>query len=185
MPATAQELVAVVNGLVSCRMSLGDIDLMTWADGTVMTRAEWREILALTAYVGQCRRKPPGQRKAMRLLRSLLNPEKQRSLKRNRCFYVTSKSGATFRFWPKTGWSERVERHGSRYYVVSRFCLHDPEGLDKIPPADVIIAHLLLISVDEGRFIEMANEHEISRQLWNGEYLRRVREARIEREAAL
>ncbi|HXJ56432.1 MAG TPA: hypothetical protein VNU68_07180 [Verrucomicrobiae bacterium] len=183
MPGTDEELIALVNGLVSCRIGCGEIEDIRWADGTPISRAEWRSAMLMVEYIGRCQRKPPGQRAAMRLLRSLLSPEQRRTLRVSKCFYATSPGGATFRFIPRVGQTARVERHGSRYFRVSTFCLHDEEGTDKMPPADIALAHMLLIKADEERFFAMANEHKDSPQMWNGEYLRGLRRAREEREA--
>jgi hypothetical protein len=176
MPARDDELIALVNGLVSNRIGLGEIDSIRWADGTEMSRQEWRNVLTMVEYVGKGMRKPPGQRKAMRLLRSLLSADQRRMLAQRKCFYARSRSGIMFRLWPRVGLTERVERHGSRYFRKSAFCLHDEQGIDKMPPADITVAHLLLIRADEERFLAMANEHRDESQLWNGEYLRRMRQ---------
>lgn len=185
MPYTYEELTAVVDGLVTDRISPSTLEDLRWADSTAPTAEEFRTIRAMYGYTlwYNHRNRPIPQRKAMRLLRTLLSPEQRRTLRAGRYFYVTTRSGATFRFWPRAGSTDRVARHGTRWYSKSSFCLHDAENDQQMPPADLVIAHLLLISADEAKFLEMANEHKNRSQLWNGEYMREMRQARIERES--
>ena len=182
MLGTDQELIALVEGILTDRISPMQLDDLRWADSTAITERESLDVLTMYAYALRQRRRnrPIAQRKAMRLLRTLLSPEQRRTLRSGRYFYVTTWSGVTFRFLPRCGFTERVERHGKRWYSRSHFCLHDDN--EELPPADIVMAHLLLIISNEGKFLAMANEHETRRQLWNGEYIRGMRRARIERE---
>ena len=47
------------------------------------------------------------------------------------------------------------------------------------PPADVTIAHLLLLWSDEAEFLRLANATRNRSDLWNGEYMRRMRNRRV------
>lgn len=185
MPGAVEEMIALIDGLLSDRISPSQLEDLRWADATPPTPDELRGALNMYAYEVRRRRRvrPIAQRKGMKLLRSLLSDEQRKSLRAGRYFYVSTKSGATFRFLPRSGFTERVARHGKRWFTKSHFCLHDPEGDDQMPPADIVIAHLLLILTDEKRFLAMANEHLSESRLWNGEYVRRFREARRERQA--
>jgi hypothetical protein len=186
MPGTTDEFIALVDGLITARIAPDQLDDLRWADETPPTHDELRGLLGMYAYEVRRRRryKPVAQRKAMKLLRSLLSAEQKRSLRAGRYFYVTTKSGATFRFLPRSGFTERVERHGKHWFMKSHFCLHDAESSDQMPPADIVVAHLLLINADEGKFLAMANEHASQSQLWDGEYMRRMRRHRMERQNA-
>lgn len=185
MPPTPAELNQIVNGLVTHEIRPDDVETIIWSDGSAITDREIRDVVALFVYALQLRQSKhlKGQRKAMRLLRSLLSAEQRRQLRRSRYFYATTASGVVFRFIPRRGLTERVILHGKRFYAASHFCLHDPEDDDQMPPADLTVAHLLLITTDEPRFLEMANEHAVLSHLWNGDYLRRVRRRRAERES--
>lgn len=67
---------------------------------------------------------------------------------------------------------QAVERHGSREFAVGpTFCLHDPEQV--LPPADVSLAHLLMLRTDEPGFVSAANQYESRSMLWNSDWLRR------------
>lgn len=118
----------------------------------------------------------------MRLLRRLLSAGQRRQLRRLRYFYATTPTGATYRLDPRRAHAERVERHGprGRWYAKRSFCLHDDHDADKMPPADVTTAHLLLLMADEAAFLEMANETRRDDQLWNGDYLRRMRRRHLQ-----
>lgn len=149
-----------------------------WADGTDISDAEGLDVLALRIYVRRRRdlaARKPAQRKARRLLRSLLAPRQRSELRRLSYFYVTTPGGTTYRLDPRRGYAERVERHGRKWFVKRAYCLHDEPDEGKLPPADVTIAHLLLILADEPTFLATANESRRDDQLWNGAYLRRMR----------
>jgi hypothetical protein len=98
-------------------------------------------------------------------------------------FLATCPSGHTYRLTPRRGLAERVTFHGRRWFVSVAYCLHD-DGPDRMPPADVTLAHLLLLLSDETGFLLLANASDRRDQLWNGPYRRRLRAARIARAAA-
>jgi hypothetical protein len=111
---------------------------------------------AMVEYLQHRRRQ--GNRRALRLLRSLLDPEQRACLRRNRHFYVTAASGKTYRLIPGTGGAQEVERHGRYWYVRDLFCLHPPrDEHPEIPNADTTIAHLLMLRYDERAFVREAN----------------------------
>lgn len=176
MPGTPDELVALA--ITWSEDSLIPPPGHRWADGTDISDAEWRDVLALRAYIRRLRereRHKPAQRKARRLLRSLLTPRQRAELRRLRYFYATTPGGATYRLDPRRGYAERVERHDRKWFVKRAYCLHDQCDEGKMPPADVTVAHLLLLLADEPAFLATANETRRDDQLWNGEYLRRMR----------
>lgn len=120
------------------------------------------------------------QRRALRLLRSYLTEDQKAELRRSRKFTVRGPSGNVYRLIPNTGAVQRVSIHGKNGYIESLYCYHDPER--ELPPADLTLAHLLLLANDEERFLREANEHVFEHTMrWNGEWLRRLRQARIER----
>ncbi len=165
-----------------------EIDAVRWEDGTPATPEEFRDIVLLRAYafrqIERRRRRASGpQRRALRLLRSLLSGEQLRQLRSNREFLATAASGNTYRIDPRRGITEQVTRHGRRWFVLRRFCLHDSEE-GKMPAADLAIAHLLLLLSDEAEFLRLANATYMRDQLWNADYRRRLREARALREEA-
>jgi len=160
----------------------------TWADGTAATDDEMHDIRLLLLYEAelQAERKArcsKAQRTAMRLLRSFLSDSQKSQLSARGCFDVVTPSGRSFRFWPRRGLAEQLERHGKRLYSIIGFCLHD-EG-SQMPTADVTLAQLLLLSVDEEEFLRLANHRRYSLSLWDGEWRRRLNAAARERAAAL
>ena len=175
MPGTPHELAQLADGE-------GYPDDFRWLDGTELTPDEWREVLALRAYLAQMRhrkgRDRKGQRRAMRLLRSLLTPEQRRRLRTSKNVLVHT-TGGTYRLWPGQGLAEAMERHGKNWYCRTQFCLHDEPDENAMPPADVAIAHLLLLMTDEGEFLRLANATRNRSDLWNGDYLRRMRNRRV------
>jgi hypothetical protein len=158
-------------------------DFVDWES---LTADDARDILARTRYEIQFnrvseRRRLHGapQRRAQKLLRSLLNQNQLQTLKVRGYFFVRGSEGGLYRLNPRFGGACRVEKHGTRYFAVERYCLHDPDNV--MPPADVTIGHLLLLRADEPEFLRLANATATLDQLWNGDYLRRLREARIRR----
>lgn len=135
------------------------------------------------------RRKALGgpQKRALRLLRGLLSDEQVAQLRRSRSFRITLPSGRTYGFSPNSGAVRLLERHGSRWFMVGLYCLHEEpldmfaaEGMpgmvtvDAIPLADRTIAHLLLLLADEGRFLAEANYTPFRRHMgWDPEWMRR------------
>lgn len=118
-------------------------------------------------------RRSAAQKRAMGLLRSLLTPEERAHLRRThgRCFHVVGSAGGVYRLRPRSRSAERVEKHGSRWFAVERFCYHDPDN--ELPPADVTIGQMLLLRCDEPGFRAAANVTPALDMLWNGDYLRR------------
>lgn len=165
---------------------------LRWLDGMPITTREADDIRALIAYRGnqlQRRwwkaRRRNAQRRALCLLRRYLSPSQAESLRRRGEFLATMPSGATYRLDASRGRTERVVRHGRRWFVRVRFCLHETDDTpdDAMPPADMSLAHLLLLHADEGEFLRLANATPASDMLWNGDWLRRLRAARLERSA--
>jgi hypothetical protein len=148
-------------------------DMADWRD---WSEREQEDAVALALYILRCRRRKGPQRRAMRLLRSWLSAAQREQLRRNRSFVARGSRGGRYRIVPGTGVTQRIERHGKRDYARSSYCLHPDEW---IPPADIAIAHLLLLRTDEAAFLRRANEHRT--ELWDGAYLRRLREARAAR----
>lgn len=172
MPATPDELVtAAIDRRTPAR----------WQDGSEPTESERGDILALTRYIDRMvadrvagRGEP--QRRAMGLLRSLLSPDQRRQLRQQKCFRATAASGNIYRFFPRSGHCELVTRHGRHHFRRIGYCVHDDrDDPDAMPPADLTVAHLLMILADEPGFLATANARDLRDQLWNGEYLRRMR----------
>jgi len=164
----------------------------TWADGSRITAAEAAQVCDLWAYHRELQQRRArqresygAQRKAMRLLARHLSPEQKDRLRRKGEFYVTPASGNTYRIDARLGRTEEVTRHGKRWFVRRRFCLHEP-GLLRLamPPADLALTHLLLLLADEREFLTTANASDARRSFWNGDWLRQLRAARIAREQA-
>jgi hypothetical protein len=162
-----------------------------WADGTAVTRDEYATIAVLWAYAESMRRRRAversrPQRTAMRLLRSLLSTEQLRQL-RSKSFVVVAPSGNRYRLWPRTGQVERIELHGRKWFAVWSYCLHDDPGDDgqRMPPADLSLAHMLHLLTDEAAFLREANATPAQDQLWNRDYLARRRVIRAERERTI
>lgn len=160
----------------------------TWEDGTAPTREEQLDVIRLVAYIFCYRRereqrmKRSGPRaKAMRLLKRFLTPEQQAQLQRGRSFYVHLPSGRSYRFLPGMGRVEEVSKHQTRYFIQSVFCIHPPDE-DELPPGDIALAQLMHLLADEDDFRNTANiTIRNDRGLWDGDYLRRLRHARLER----
>ncbi len=151
-----------------------------WCDWTPAAR---RECIALACYeIGRQRDRRP-QRMARRLFRSWLTQRQRDEHRRRGSVVVRGSAGGTYRVQPESvRTTVRVERHGSRWYARGAwYCLH-PEDVD-LPPADLALAHLLLLTTDEPAFLAAANAHAAGDQMWDRDYLRRLREAR-DREAA-
>ena len=185
MPATREEMVEWVFALLDQRV-MPDANPI-WADGSRISADERRELLTLLQYEGRLRvqRHEAAQqngptRRSRRLLASFLSPEQRERFRLKGEFYVTAPSGRVYRFHP--GWPPaEVERHGKRVFAVRSFCLHqDPEHA--MPAADLTLAQLLLLSHSEEAFRAEANHRDHLDQLWNGDYLRRLRRAQQERQ---
>jgi hypothetical protein len=173
----------VVYALLRAEIAADGLEDIRWEDGDAITDAEIREVICLSAYevTLRRRRRNPAQRKSMRLLWRHLSAEQRRQVRGSRYFYLTTESGATYRLYPCTGATHAVEKHGKNYFAMRGFCLHpDDNPLDRLPPADLSLAHLLLLSCDEPAFLAEANCRLLNTDMWNGEYLRRMRRRRRE-----
>jgi hypothetical protein len=179
MPGTPQEFVALLGAWPDD--SLIPPPGHRWGDGTAITPDEEADLLALRVYAHRLRarrRWGRAQARARRLLRSLLSAEQRGQLRRWRYFLVAAPSGSVYRLNPRCGHVERVERHGRRWFVREAFCLHDAPDDGQMPPADLSVAHLLLLRADEEAFLATANRNPRNDQLWNRDYLRRIRDHR-------
>lgn len=157
------------------------------AEFQLLSREDKLTVLLLATHIIQYerrRRGTPEQRKAMRLLRTWLTPEQRGELQRRRYFSVTGSAGGRYRIMPGSGVTAKLERHGAREFGhACSYCLHDELG--ELPKADVALAHLLLLTTDEPRFLSLANHHDRANMMWNGEWLRRLNaRRRREREEA-
>lgn len=183
MPATSQEMVRLIRLLLDQVVAPDCVQDVVWEDGTKITDTEFRDVFALATYEMRLRRqrRPVAQRRAMRLLRRHLSARQRQDLRAMRYFYVQAVSGKVYRILPRAGVTEEVRRHRTRFFTIASFCLHDEEDGEQMPPADVALGHLLLLSCDEAAFLATANRREHRCDMWNGEYLRRMRAARLER----
>lgn len=181
---TQEQIVGLIEGL-----STGEIaaDFVDW-DGmdhtlrSVIWIGSRHEIHRLRR-IDQRRRRGGPQRKAMTLLKTLLTPTQRQWLKRRRYFLLRAKSGHVYRLMPNFGNTSRVTLHGSRWFDHTQFCLHDQPR--ELPPADVTIAHLLLLRTDEARFLELANATDARMMFWNGDWLRRLNRRRRKTDAVV
>lgn len=137
------------------------------------------EIETMTGSAGTGSPGGAAQRAALALLKSWLTRTQRRELTKRREVTITGSSGGRYRLRPMTGACYAVERHGSRLFACGpSFCLHDPERI--LPPADVSLAHLLMLRTDEPGFLAAANHHANTSLMWNSEWLRR--RARLRRD---
>jgi len=141
-----------------------------------------RSIFEAVAHEKRRRTRRRGQRRAMRLLRTFLSAEQRRTVASGGRFLVVGSLGGVYRLHPHHGAVERVERHGRHWFATVSYCLHD-DGRE-MPPADLALAHMLWLLSDEAQFLAVANARPMMSELWNGEYLRRIREARARRALA-
>jgi hypothetical protein len=126
--------------------------------------------------------RPKGpQRRAMRLLRTLLTAEQRRVLRAGSGFYMTGSLGGRYRLFPACGVAWRVERHGKLEIHSAAYCLHDPEL--ELPPADVTVQHLLLLRSDEEAFLRRANIRLLPHMGWDSEWMRHHCHANKQRRA--
>ena len=146
----------------------------------------WYEVearLAVDQRDAKRKKVAPAQKRAMGLFLSLLTPAQRAEYRCTRRVLLRGSAGGRYRLRPSTGRVCQVEKHGSRWYTVTSYCLHDPDGA--LPPADSSIGHLLLLLSDEPAFLAEANATDRrSTTLWNGPWLRRLRRAQIARRAA-
>jgi hypothetical protein len=188
MPATTTELCAHVRRLIAGEVMPDSVPL--WEDQSTATEAEMRTIEGILRYeailaLGRQDKaeQRPAQRKARRLLRSILTADQVSELRRRRCFTVVAASGRHYRLDPACGKVTEVERHGKNFYERRSFCLHpDPEHT--LPPADITVAQMCLLLADEHTFLEEANVTEHRSLLWDGNWLRTLNEHRRDAAAA-
>lgn len=162
-------------------MARGVLDPDSALDGC--TKAEQTELMVIAVYELRRRldRYGKGQRRARRLLYTLLTPAQLARCRRDGTFVVTGSLGGRYRLNARCGHVEKVERHGRYYWRRWSFCYHE-DTEDELPPADRTIAHMLTLTTDEGAFLAEANVQHRS-DLWNGEWRRQLNAARREREA--
>lgn len=130
------------------------------AAGRLQSREEAREFLFFLRLVSMEERERKmkrgrSQRRALKLLYSLIGAESRAQVSRSKYFIVVAKSGSTYRLWPHAGMTERVEPHGTKLFGVESYCYHDEGG--ELPRADVTIAHFLELVTDEEGFLSRAN----------------------------
>lgn len=172
-----ESIAALVTALFNGEIMPDDVDI------DAMTDRERGEFLTIFRYEAwrrsdRARGQGPAQHRALGLFRSLLTPDQHAEWRRRRCVTVRGSAGGRYRIYPVTGQTERVERHGRRWFCRERYCYHDP--LAQLPNADTSIAHLLLLTTDEPGFLAAANA--TARDPWRAasEMRTRRREMRTE-----
>ena len=185
MPGTPQEYVTLARQIADGILAPDYIRPRQWADGSDVTAVDQLEIFALAMHEIRLRQqqRPPAQRRAMRLLRSLLSAEQLQQLRRRKVIRLFGSAGGHYELSPCTGMVRALERHGMHFYSVRSFCLHEPDGDPILPPADRSVAHLLMLLTDEPAFVATANVTERRPDCWNGEWRRRLNAARRQRAA--
>lgn len=146
------------------------------------TADEGRQVLSLALYQIQYGPRRRAQRKARRLFQSWLTPAQRAEYRSRGDVRIVGSAGGHYRIQPNAGRAERIERHGKNWYAVSDFCYHDEAA--ELPNADLALVHMLMLRTDEPGFLAVANEHKRDRQMWNGDYLRRIRRVQRERQEA-
>ncbi len=180
MPDDEEEFLWFIDQLVEGVIMPDTVEDYVWSNGQSITDQARQEILTITRHMASRAtwRTTPAKRKAMKLLRRHLTSEQKRQLRNTGEFYAYAPSGRVYRLRPvgiEAGiWF--VQRHGKNFYAKVSFCLHDQPR--KLPPPDVTLAHLLLISCDEEWFIEEANPTPIKSHMWDGEWRRQLNAAR-------
>lgn len=112
--------------------------------------------LALYEIAHQRELKSAARHRALALFRSWLSPDERAQLRVYRRVRVHGSAGGVYDVTPYQGITTRkLEQHGSRWYSVETFCLHDDPGT--LPQPDIALAHLLLLKTDEPRFLATAN----------------------------
>lgn len=159
--------------------SSGTFDYSPWSDGELVSESHRQALVLIVRYLCGLRSLKSAdhrkaQRRAMRLLRSLLSPAQRAMLRTRSEFLAVCPSGNVYRLYPRTGMVWRVDRHGKNWYVRTAYCIHEDKE-SGIPPADRTIAHLLLLLTDEEEFLRTANARNSRDQMWNSEYLRKIR----------
>lgn len=185
MPGTHEEIMEAARMVAQQIIAPDNMVDIRWADGDRITERETQTVFAMAMYELRLMRdkaQAPAQRKARRLLRSLLTTDQLRQFRDNHEFIVTGSSGGHYRLHARSGRAWAVEKHGTRWFQVAAFCIYT-EG-HEVPPADNTIAHLLMLTTDEPGFLSIANRFERRLMCWDGPYLRRMRQHRLERAAA-
>lgn len=184
MPAAPEEMTRAARLLLDNVMAPDALVDLRWQDGSRITEPEMAQVMGLALYEARVRaaRRNPAQRRALRLLRSLLSPEQRRQLRTRGSFRAVGSQGGVYRLSPGTGQVEGLELRGRHFFCFRTFCLHEPAGAEALPAADRSIAHLLLLSTDEAGFTQTANITERPPGCWNGEWRRQLREARSRRQ---
>lgn len=174
---TQEEILELAKAIAEDRIAPDDVD---W---TEISTDQFNQLLWMVDYVAADNRlkefearSRPAQRRAYRLLRTLLTPEQRQQLTQGRNFRVTGSAGRTYRLWPAVHLVEKVEKHGRYWFRKGSFCLH-PEP-ETVPKADVTIGHLLMLRADEPGFLQLANFTGAS-MLWDGDWMRRLNRARL------
>jgi hypothetical protein len=187
MPATNEEIIECARRFYSAVMMPDDVNDVIWSDGSQITEQEVRTVTGLQAYdrYRKSLHADKPQRRALRTLRRFLTPEQRKQLRNENRFRVVGSLGGAYRLEPCRGRVFGLERHGKNWYEAASFCMIDC-GQGKVPRADTTIGHLMLLRADEGAFLAEANRYT-SRlpDCWNGEYLRRIRQATRERREAV
>lgn len=158
------------------RLADGPLDgldeaIRLWATDERLNRLDRQDVLTLVAYDMEYRegkriRRSSAQRRAMRLFKSFLSTEQQAQLRRSNGYrvFVRGSNGGIYRLNPRTASVHRVEQKGKRWEWTQGYCLHDyaedNPGKNRLPPADVSLQHLLLLSADEPAFLEAAHVNE-------------------------
>lgn len=163
--------------------SSGTIGDGPWSDGAAFTNGDRRTLTNMGNYIrdfisGRTADRRKAQRRAMVLLRSLLTPTQRQTLRTSKDFMAVGSGGNVYRFYPRMGTVWRVERHGRNWFAKLGYCIHEDKETG-IPPADRTVAHLLMLLTDEEEFVRTANATPTGSQMWNGEYLRSMRQRRL------
>lgn len=135
-----------------------DVEAIPWGDIEDSQLSLFRFLLRheTTRYLRKRQRASKAQRKALGLLRSFLTPEQRATLRRQRYVEVETPT-ALYRLYPSSGITRRVVRRKSKTYATIRYCYHDADAL--LPPADVSLAHFLMLHADEWGFLTSANAY--------------------------
>ena len=95
------------------------------------------------------------QPRARKLLRSYLTRDQRRSVAAHGRALVRGSAGGHYWLYPFSGTVEKVERRRVRWRATGWYCIHPPQ--ETVPPADVSLGHLLLLTMDEEAFLAEAN----------------------------
>lgn len=171
--ATREQIVALAGGIARYEVA---VDFVDWTD---FNADEKDTVMMLATYEVRLHARKDN-RKAMRLLRTWLSDHQTADLRRLGWFYVRGSDGGMYRLRPHVAHVEKVERHGKNWFGKFRYCFHDEGAV--LPPADVTLAHVLHLVTDEADFLARANATVQGADMWDGNYRRRLRAARLRRE---